>query len=275
MPFAAVDNLKLYYEAAGEGAAGAPALVLLHGLGSSSADWGMQAEYFAQRRRVICVDLRGHGRSVQGRLPASVAQMAEDVAALLAHLGEPPADVLGLSLGGCVAQALALGHPECVRALVLVNTFARLRPAGLRGVGRLARRTWLFATAPMPALAAFIAGGLFPRPEQRAYYDLAVARLGSNSKPAYSAATRAALRFDVRGALPRLRCPTLIVAGDRDTTVPRAAIETLRRGIPHAQFALINDSGHATPIDQAEAFNKVVASFLGTLETNPKGLYDP
>ena len=63
MPFAAVDHLQLYYEVAGEGEAGAPALVLLHGLGSSSADWGLQAEYFAKRRRVICVDLRGHGRS--------------------------------------------------------------------------------------------------------------------------------------------------------------------------------------------------------------------
>jgi 3-oxoadipate enol-lactonase len=267
MPFAAVDHLQLYFEITGDGAAGVPALVLLHGLGSSSADWRLQVEFFAKRRRVITVDLRGHGRSLDGRLPASIAQMADDVAALLAELGEPPADVLGLSLGGCVAQALALGHQENVRALVLVNTFARLRPAGLRGVGRLARRTWLFATAPMPALAAFIAGGLFPRPEQRAYYDLAVARLGSNPKPAYSAATRAALRFVGRSALPRLRCPTLIVAGDRDTTVPRAAIDTLRRGIPHAQFALIIDSGHATPIDQAEAFNKVVEEFLQTLES--------
>jgi pimeloyl-ACP methyl ester carboxylesterase len=241
--------------------------VLLHGLGSASADWGLQVEYFAATRRVITVDLRGHGRSLEGRLPVSIAQMADDVAALLVQLGEPPADVLGLSLGGCVAQALALAHPARVRALVLVNTFARLRPAGVRGLGRFARRTWLFATAPMPALAAFIAGGLFPRPEQRPYYDLAVARIGSNPKRAYSAAARAALRFDVQRALPRLRCPTLIVAGDRDTTVPRAAIDTLRRGIPQSQFALIADSGHATPIDQAEAFNKVVEAFLATLES--------
>ena len=102
----------------------------------------------------------------------------------------------------------------------------------------------------------------------------AVASLGSNPKPAYSASTRAALRFDVKSALPRLRCPTLIIAGDRDTTVPRAAIDTLRRGIPHAQFALIANSGHATPIDQAEAFNRVVEGFLDSLELkpNPKDL---
>ncbi|MEP7356908.1 MAG: alpha/beta hydrolase, partial [Anaerolineales bacterium] len=182
---------------------------------------------------------------------------------LLAQLAEPPADVLGLSLGGCVAQALALRHPERVRSLVLVNTFARLRPAGLSGLVRFARRSWLFATAPMPALAGFIAGGLFPRPEQRAIYDLAVARLGSNPKRAYSAAVRALLRFDTTRDLSRLRCPVLIVAGDRDTTVPRAAIEVLRRAIPAAQFALIADSGHATPIDQPDAFNRVVEGFWG------------
>src|SRR5205085_9367948 len=101
MPFAAVDHLQLYYEVAGHGAAGAPALVLLHGLGSSSGDWGRQTEFFAKRRRVITVDLRGHGRSLNGRLPASIAHMADDVAELLAQLGAPPADVLGLSLGGC------------------------------------------------------------------------------------------------------------------------------------------------------------------------------
>jgi 3-oxoadipate enol-lactonase len=264
MPFAAVDHLQLYYEAHGNGS---PALVLLHGLGSSTADWSMQVDHFATTRRVIAVDLRGHGRSRHGRLPTSIAQLADDVAALLDQLGEPPADVLGLSLGGCVAQALALRHPQRVRSLVLVNTFARLRPAGVRGLWRLAQRSWLLATAPMPALAAFIAAGLFPLPEQRAYYDLAVARLGSNPKPSYSAAVRAALRFDVRSALPRLRCPTLIVAGDRDTTVPRAAIDTLRRDIPKAQFALIANSGHATPIDQADTFNRVVADFLDQLES--------
>ena len=262
MPFANVNGLRLYYEVRGAGAGGA-ALVLLHGLGSSAADWELQAEYFGARRRVVALDLRGHGRSMDGALPASVGQMADDVAALLEQLGEPPADVVGLSLGGCVAQMLALRHPERVRRLVLVNTFARLQPAGVRGLGRFARRAWLFATAPMPALAAFIAGGLFPLEGQRAYYDLAVERLGANRKRTYAAAMRATLGFDSRRALGRLRCPTLIVAGDRDTTVPRAAIETLRRAIPGARLALIVNSGHATPIDQAEVFNRVVEEFIG------------
>jgi len=184
------------------------------------------------------------------------------VAALLAHLNVPAAYVMGLSLGGCVAQALAVRHPARVRALVLVNTFARLRPAGVRGLGRLARRVWLFAFAPMPALAAFIARGLFPKPEQRPLYDAAVARLSRNPKEPYLAAMRAISGFDLRPQLAAVRCPALVVAGDRDQTVPLAAARALHAAIPGACFALVPDSGHATPYDQTETFNQLVLAFL-------------
>lgn len=262
MPFARVSDLDLYYEVAGDG----PPLLLLHGLGSSSADWALQIPVFAARYRVIALDLRGHGRSQDGARSYTIAQLADDVAALLGQLNQPPAHVVGLSLGGCAAQLLALRHPECVRSLVLVNTFARLRPDGLQSTGRLARRVWLFATAPMPVVAEYVAAGLFPKPEQRAIYAEAVARLSRNRKRPYLASLRAIAGFDVRSQLGRLRCPTLVICGDRDRTVPRAAIKALSRGIPGARFALIEDSGHATPYDQPEAFNRLVMGFIEGVE---------
>ncbi len=179
--------------------------------------------------------------------------------------GDRSAHVLGLSLGGCVALALALRHPQLVRSLVLVNTFARFQAAGLRGAGRFLRRIWLFAFAPMPSLAAYIAGGLFPKPEQRPLYDIAIQHLSRNTKAHYWAAMRAVAGFDLRPQLASIQCPALIVAGDRDRTVPRAAAETLRRGLPRAQFALVPDSGHATPYDQSETFNRLVLDFLAGL----------
>jgi len=258
MPTARLNNLDLYYETTG---AGAP-LVLLHGLGSSSADWALQMPAFAARYRVITVDLRGHGRSLDGAWRYTIDQMAEDVAALLAQLQEPPAHVVGLSLGGCTAQMLAARHPGQVRSLVLCNTFARLRPDGLRGAGRLLRRVWLFGTAPMPMVAGYVAAGLFPKPEQQAIRAEAVARLGRNRKRPYLAAMRAVAAFDSRALLAAIRCPTLVLAGDRDTTVPRAAVQALARGITGARLALIEDSGHATPYDQPEEFNRQVLEFL-------------
>jgi 3-oxoadipate enol-lactonase len=272
MPLVHLPNLDLYYETHGDG----PPLVLLHGLGSCADDWELQVPVFSRRYRVIALDLRGHGRSLPpGVRPAfTIAQMADDVAELIERVADPPPTplrfgdhghpphILGLSLGGCVALTLAARHPQHVRSLVLVNTFARLQPAGLGGAWRLLRRIWLFAFAPMPALAAFIARGLFPKPEQRPYYEAAVARLGRNTKRHYWAAMRAVAGLDLRPQLASIRCPALIVAGDRDQTVPRAAAETLRRGLPQAQFALIADSGHATPYDQTAAFNRVVLEFL-------------
>ncbi|MCC7361940.1 MAG: alpha/beta fold hydrolase [Anaerolineales bacterium] len=266
MPVLNLPDLSLYYETHGSPAA--PALLLLHGLGSSADDWQLQAPVFSRRYDVITVDLRGHGRSVGAGAtagssrPFTIEQMADDAAALLDHLQVAAAYVVGLSLGGCVAQALAVRYPARVRALVLVNTFARLRPAGWRGAGRLLKRAWLFAFAPMPALAAFIARGLFPKPEQRPYYEAAVARLSQNTKGPYLAAMRAVARFDLRRQLAAVRCPALVVAGDRDQTVPLAAAQALHRAIPGARFALLADSGHASPYDQTENFNEVVLAFL-------------
>ena len=169
--------MRLHHTLHGSG----PLLVLLHGLGGSADDWELQVPAFSQRYTVLTLDMRGHGRSLPPRARPSftVQQMADDVAALIeslphfppTHLHTTPpfphtsTHVLGLSLGGCVALALALRHPQLVRSLVLVNTFARYQAAGVGGAGRFLRRLWLFAFAPMPVLAAFIARGLFPRPE--------------------------------------------------------------------------------------------------------------
>ena len=258
MPFAHLPDLDLYYETSGDGAP----LVLLHGLGSSSADWALQLPAFAARYQLITLDLRGHGQSRDRAWRYSVAQMAEDVAGLLAGLGLPPAHVVGLSLGGCTAQILAARHPQQVRSLVLCNTFARLRPAGLRGAGRLLRRVWLFGVAPMPVVAQYVAGGLFPKPEQQALRAEAVARLSRNRKRPYLATMAAVAGYDSRALLAAIRCPTLVLAGDRDTTVPRAAVQVLVHSIPDARFGLIADSGHATPYDQPDAFNRAVLEFL-------------
>jgi pimeloyl-ACP methyl ester carboxylesterase len=184
------------------------------------------------------------------------------VAALLAALEAPPAHVVGLSLGGCVALALALDHGVHVRSLTLVNTFARLSPAGPRGALRMLVRLGLLACAPMRTVAAHVARGLFPRPEQRELYLAAVTSLASNPRRAYLASIRALAAFDVRRRLGDVRCPTLVVAGDGDTTVSLASKTLLQRSIPGAELVVISDSGHVTPYDQAERFAALLLAFV-------------
>ncbi len=252
--------VALHHEISGR-ADGTP-IVLLHGLGSSSADWTYQRPALAGRYRVIVPDLRAHGRSPRGSGRLTVEAMAADVAALLSTLEAPPVHVVGLSLGGCVALTLALEHGARVRSLTLVNTFARLTPAGPRGAVRMVTRLGLLACAPMRVVAAHVARGLFPRPEQRELYLAAVASLAGNSRRTYLASIRGLTSFDVRRRLGEVRCPTLVVAGDRDTTVPLASKRLLQQSIPGAELRVVSDSGHVTPYDQAQRFNALLLGFV-------------
>ena len=236
--------------------------MFLHGLGSCADDWTWQVPAFERDHRLLLVDLPGHYRSPlpAGRL--TVDTMADAVGALLARLGEPPAHVVGLSLGGCVGLALALRAPERVRSLTLVNAVARLRPAGPTAALRLVARLTLLATAPMSAVAALVARGLFPRPEQAALYEAAARSLARTPRRAYWAGLRALARFDVRTLLTRVRCPTLVMAGADDATVALDVKESLARAIAGSRWVVIPDSGHATNADNPDAFNATLREFL-------------
>jgi len=261
MPYLTANGLRLYYHSIGEG----PALLLLHGLGSSSDDWELQLPEFATRYRVVAMDLRGHGRSDKPRGPYTMGDFATDAAALLHGLGIPQAHVLGLSLGGMVAQQLAVDRPERVLSLVLVNTFPRFEPWESHLLRRIARRLITFGSGGMEALAEAVAAGLFPRPTQRPLYEEAVRRFARNDLNGYRASVAAILRFNVERRLGEVRCPALIVAGDRDRTVSWRQKARLARLLPKARLVVIPDSGHATPLDQPARFNCRVLAFLGAL----------
>lgn len=239
-----------------------PPVVLLHGLGSSSADWPEQQTVLEPAYRVVAVDLPGHGGSPLPRGPLTVEGMAAGVAAVLARLEGEPAHVVGLSLGACVALRLALEAPGRVRSLTLVNPFARVHPANPVDAVRLALRLVLLGTAPMHAVAAHVARRLFPWPEQGPLYASAVKSLAATPRRAHFAAMRALARFDARGQLAAIRQPTLVVSGDRDTSVPLEAKLALAAAIPHATVLIVPASGHATPHDQPAAFNRALLEFL-------------
>jgi pimeloyl-ACP methyl ester carboxylesterase len=216
----------------------------------------------AEDYRVILVDLPGHGRSAlpAGRL--SVDRIAGEVDALLAHLGEGPVHVVGLSLGACVGLALALRAPARVRSLTLVNGFARLRPGDGRGALRLALRALLLGTAPMSAVAELVARTLFPRPEQSALRQAAVVSLARTSRRAYAAAAAAIAGFDARASLADIRCPPMVIAGIEDRTVGIDTKDALAHAIAGARLVLVPGSGHVTNADQPLAFNAVLKEFL-------------
>lgn len=242
-----------------------PLVVLLHGLGSRGADWVLQVQALRVRYRTLTVDLRGHGDSAMPPGWPTMADLANDLAALLDRQGERSAHLVGLSLGGGVALELAAARPELVRSLTIVNASATLA-GGLQRLPTSMVRLALLLFAPMHWLGGWVASGLFPRSEQAELRRLTQERIAGNSRLNYLKAVAAVLRFDLRKRLARIRAPALIVAGDRDRTVPLRHKRRLARSLPEARLAVIQDSGHATPLDASERFNQLLLEFLSEFD---------
>ncbi|MCX7671871.1 MAG: alpha/beta hydrolase, partial [Anaerolineae bacterium] len=268
MPYRVINGIRLRYELWGEGKT---PLVLLHGLGSSADDWMLQLPAFAPHFLCVLPDLRGHGLSDKPNGRYSVALFADDVADLLTELELAPAHILGLSLGGLVAQQLAIDHGAMVRSLVLINTFPGLWPPPLAALSTLMRRRSILGAQGMAETAERVAGDLFPNAHLDVLRNLTRQRLAANDADAYRRAALAVLRFWPGRKLKRITQPTLILAGENDRVVPALYQERLRRRLPHAQFVSIPHSGHASNIDQPEAVNAAVLNFLLALERDEHG----
>lgn len=240
----------------------APPVVLLHGLGSSARDWLFQRSVLEAAYPVLAVDLPGHGRSPRSGRPLTVHGMAQDVRRVLIGEALPASHVIGVSLGACVGLSLALQAPARVRSLTLINGFARLRPAGAAAAVRMVLRLMLLATAPMRLVAWHVARTTFPHPQHGDLRRLAARSLRRTPRRAYVSAVGALLAYDVRGDLGRVRCPTLIVAGDDDRTVPLSAARELAHGIHGAHFVGLPGSGHAPHYDAPAAVNAAMLEFL-------------
>jgi 3-oxoadipate enol-lactonase len=253
-----IDSVELHTLDVG---AGQPVL-LLHGLGSCGDDWLFQTPVFSRHYRVIAPDFRGHGHSTDSAAPITIQRLAKDVVGLMSALDISSAHVVGLSLGGLVAQQLALDFPDKVVRLVLTNTFAHLWPTNVRETLILGRRAIVSLFLPMHTTARVVAADLFPKPDQAELRKALIDRVGGNNVRSYRKFIQAVRRFDVRRQLPNIQAPVLIITGERDHVVPRGCQLQLVRSIPQAKWQLIQDSGHATPIDQADVFNQAVLEFL-------------
>jgi len=262
MPHIDVDGCEIHYEAKGQG----EVVLLLHGLGSSLLDWEMQVPALAERYTVVTVDLRGHGRSGKPPGPYRIATFAGDVAHLLRRLALGPAHVVGFSMGGMIGFQLAVDAPSLVRSLVVVNSAPAFVPRTLREHLAVLQRLVALRVLGVQGFARKIAAMNFPRPDQQPLRGKVAARLGQNDAAAYLAATKAILGWSVAERIGTIRCPVLVVTGDQDYT-PVAAKEAYAARIPRARVAVVADSRHCTPLDQPEAFNRLLLDFLNELAT--------
>jgi 3-oxoadipate enol-lactonase len=243
--------------------AGHPAVLLLHGLGADASSWTLQIPALTGAGfRPIAVDIPGFGQSPYDGGGWSIRRVAASMAGLMEELQTGPAHVVGLSLGGVIAQQFALDMPHLTCKLVLVSTFAVLRPDNLSGWYYFLQRFILVNTLGLPAQAKVVAQRVFPDPRHEQLRNILVETISRADPRAYRKAMVSLGLFTSLKRLGEIKAPTLVVTGEDDTTVNPARQRLLATGIPNAQQVIIPEAGHAAPVDQADRFNRELLLFL-------------
>jgi pimeloyl-ACP methyl ester carboxylesterase len=258
VPTASLDGLNLHYEDRGAG----PALLLIAGIPAVASDWAPLAEPMSAERRVIAYDNRGSGGSTVTPGPYSTAGLAADAVALLDHLGIERASVFGMSLGGMIAQEVALGWPDRVERLVLGCTHAGIRHAERQP--RETARAFAVETDDWSERIRLLAPHAFAVGVDPAALEAFIAKKSRDVQdPAgYRAQIAAALGHDSFEGLPAIRCPTLILTGDDDRVIPGASSRVLHERIPRSDLHVIGGAGHLFFVERPEETQRVLSGFL-------------
>ncbi len=252
--------IRLAYEKQGSG----PVAVFLHGIGGNRSNWDEQQTALGNRYCTVAWDARGYGASDDPVKPLKFSDFAEDLNALLDHLGVRAAHLVGLSMGGMVAQEFYGRYADRVATLTLADTS--------RGYGAAseAERQEFLAPRLEPLQAGLTPADLAPKmidvltgsqasegARQRLLKSLSAVRTGP-----YMQALKAIITTDFRKILPAIDVPTLIIVGDEDKVLPPSESRALADAIPGAQLAIIEHAGHLTNIEAPERFNAILADFL-------------
>lgn len=265
MPQVRVGDINVHCEIHGEG----EPLLLIMGLGSDLSGWALQTPEFSRRYRVVVFDNRGVGRTDAPDIPYSIEMMADDTAGLMDVLGVDEAHVLGKSMGGYIAQELAIRHPGRLKSLILASTSAgpyvletpileAWAGAVMKGISQKA-----FFQLMLPFI---FTDKTFENPEMvRMAIDMIAGR--SCPAPDYALASQfiACVEHYARGRLSRITAPTLVLAGKDDFFAPFTLSEELAASIPNARLVVLEGGGHALNTDIPDKFNRTVLEFLAQI----------
>ncbi len=243
---------------------GQETVVLINGVGDDLEAWEYQiGPLLDSGFQVLRFDNRGVGASSHPPGPYSSELMADDLKAIIDNVGIGPFHLVGVSMGGTIAQAFALRHPENLRSLVLANTFASPGPYTRRILS-----SWgeIASGAGMPVLMRQIAPWIFSRhfferePEKLADF-IAAMETTKQSVAAFVAQLGALVDHDTSGRLIEIVQPALVLAAREDILIPPAQSQRLARGLPNAQWASI-PGGHGAMWETADEFNAALIAFF-------------
>ena len=243
---------------------GAPT-ILVHPVGLELSYWGGQIEALCDTYDVVAFDLPGHGRT-----PGSPADWTLDAAArCLEHVvrstSTGPAHLVGLSVGGMIAQALTLAQPDLVRSLTLIDTaaaFAEEGRAAMRSRAKMAREGGMQAVLRTTIERWFTPDTAARRPD---LIDRVTKTLLADDPLVHAAMWDMISALDLVSQLHRIACPTLVLVGEFDPSSPPAAARVLRDNIAGAQMHVIPQASHMAPLEKPDAINAHLTRFLATI----------
>lgn len=263
MPSIERNGVPIFFDDVGSG----PPLVLGHSILCSGEMWMYQVPRFREKFRVINIDQRGHGRSVPATKPYELRDMVEDAIAVLDQLDIERAMWAGLSMGGMVAMHAAISYPDRVSALLLLDTHAgaesnykklkyRAMSAGARAFG-----VRPFFPAILPLLF-----GRTTLAENRALVDDWKARFEAIHVPSLTTAVAALTRRrSIVHELGSVRCPSLVIVGEEDASLPLPNSEEIADALANASLVVIPEAGHLSALEKPDEVTKVMLEFLDGL----------
>lgn len=262
MPYAQNGDVRVCYEIEGDGFP----LVLIIGLGAEKEVWELHSNAWREHFKVIKIDNRGIGQSDKPRGPYTTDEMADDILAVMDHAGIGKAHVLGVSMGGAIAQSLCLKAPERVQSLVLVSTWARLSAYGKMVFHHFkANRAHTTLGQWIETLQLWIWG---PKFYETNLPDLLEVQNAVEDNPfpqpriGFEGQCDACIAHDTASELGRITAPTLITVGDKDIFTPIELSQALHEGIAGSQLEVFPDCAHVHHWEDLARFNSTTIAFM-------------
>jgi len=263
MPMANVNGININYRVDGQG----ETVIMISGAGANLSVWRFQVGYFKKYYRTITFDNRGVGKSDKPAGPYTFKTMADDTSCLLNHLGIEKAHVIGVSMGGMIAQELAISHPEKVDKLVLGCTFARRdETSGFSSEYNKEIEAYEKSSRDKANQRRLASAGIDLGINKRSYrvFLLPLMKFAVRlSEPKGVDEQFGALStFDVVDRLGMIKAPTLVITGTEDRVIKPTSSEVIANLVPKAKLVKVPGGGHNFPIEMRGEFNREVLNFL-------------